>query len=279
MASLRPFLPAHLERAIASGEAPARLPSAHRLEAALLFSDISGFTALTESLQARGKEGAEEVSDIIRASFRPAIEAINAFDGSILNFGGDALFVLFPGAGAVARAYGAAQRVADHFRDHGEVATSVGTARLRISQAIHHGRVAALHLGQPDRRQYLVCGAPVRALARLEARASGKLLLSRAARARFEDPVRAVPAGEIREALFSELAPYVAPHVRAAVDHFEGEFRRAAIVFFETRDLRCVLSSDSCSPSTTCSTATTGSWSAPISRARGPSGCARSGRR
>ncbi len=76
MSSLAPFFPPHLVASLAKRGTPAQLPHVDRLPAALLFSDISGFTALNEKLQTRGREGAEEVADVINAAFRPAIRAI-----------------------------------------------------------------------------------------------------------------------------------------------------------------------------------------------------------
>ena len=136
MASLVPFLPSHLLSSLRDRGAPERLPAVERFPAALLLSDIDGFTALTEQLQARGREGAEEMTDVVREAFRPAIEAIHRWGGSIISFGGDALFVVFGGgASAVGRAVAAAQEVQDHFQRRGFVATSVGQVRLGITQA------------------------------------------------------------------------------------------------------------------------------------------------
>ena len=40
-----------------------------RVDGSLAFVDISGFTALTERLARKGKVGAEEMSDILSATF------------------------------------------------------------------------------------------------------------------------------------------------------------------------------------------------------------------
>ncbi len=73
MASLAPFLPPHLVRELRKP----KLPLVEKRQAALLYSDISGFTALTERLETRGREGAEELAAIINAVFEPAIAAID----------------------------------------------------------------------------------------------------------------------------------------------------------------------------------------------------------
>ena len=239
MSSYPRFLPCHLVATLAGNAASVDVPRVDRFPAALLFSDISGFTKLTEKLQAQGRVGAEEITDIIRASFRPAIEAIHHHGGSIVSFGGDALFVLFPGQGSVRRARAAAEQVRTIFEEQGDVVTSAGATRLGISQALHYGEVRALHLGRRDRRQWLVCGAPVCTLARLQSMAApGMILLSRAARRELGDETvapRPVPPPETTD---QALEPYVPPHVRGVMGHFEGAYRRAVMVFFETRGSR-----------------------------------------
>ena len=46
----------------------------HRaLDCTLVFADISGFTRMTEMLAVRGKVGAEEMADLINATFLPLL--------------------------------------------------------------------------------------------------------------------------------------------------------------------------------------------------------------
>ncbi|MEM7128538.1 MAG: tetratricopeptide repeat protein [Chloroflexota bacterium] len=66
------------------------------MEAVTLFIDISGFTALTESLMANGRIGAEVLADTLQAIFTPLVEAIYARNGFVASFAGDALIALFP---------------------------------------------------------------------------------------------------------------------------------------------------------------------------------------
>jgi class 3 adenylate cyclase/RecA/RadA recombinase len=62
-----------------------------------MFSDVSGFTALTEALQrAAGSEGTETLTEIINKFFATMLEIVARSDGHLLKFAGDALLTFFP---------------------------------------------------------------------------------------------------------------------------------------------------------------------------------------
>jgi len=67
----------------------------HRGQGAVVFSDASGFTALTERL-AKKSNGAELLSQCLSAFFTPLINFINAYRGDVIKFSGDALTIYFP---------------------------------------------------------------------------------------------------------------------------------------------------------------------------------------
>lgn len=67
----------------------------HRGEGAVVFSDASGFTALTERL-AQKSNGAELLSQCLTSFFTPLIDIINAYRGDVIKFSGDALTIYFP---------------------------------------------------------------------------------------------------------------------------------------------------------------------------------------
>ena len=228
-----PFLPPHLLECLGA-RTDQTLPWVEPLEAALLFSDVSGFTALTERLQDRGREGAEEVVRILRVAFAPAIEAITEEGGSIVTFGGDALFVVFLGPGRREAALRGAERVRDSFARGGVIETSVGPVHLTLTQALHWGTVKGVHLGRPGHRVHVVMGRPVSTLARLEGRAApGEILQSRAFR-QARDDAKPLPRRAGSPSLGGGV-DYVPPHVRSARLPFEGEYRPVAILFLETR--------------------------------------------
>jgi len=62
LSSLDSYPPPHLIRSLARDGEPSCFPRITSFPAALLLSDISGFTALTERLQERGREGAPSAS-------------------------------------------------------------------------------------------------------------------------------------------------------------------------------------------------------------------------
>jgi len=64
-------------------------------DAAVVFADASGFTALTETLAAR-PHGAEEIGSYLNGFFGSLIEIVSSYGGDILKFSGDALTILWP---------------------------------------------------------------------------------------------------------------------------------------------------------------------------------------
>jgi len=81
-------------RWLAAGDPPGH----RRVTGSLLFADISGYTRVSERLARRGRIGAEEATALVDRVLRALIEAIGSRGGDILDFAGDALVALFPGA-------------------------------------------------------------------------------------------------------------------------------------------------------------------------------------
>jgi class 3 adenylate cyclase len=67
----------------------------HRGEGAVVFSDASGFTALTERLAVKSN-GAELLSQCLTSFFTPLIDIILSYRGDVIKFSGDALTIYFP---------------------------------------------------------------------------------------------------------------------------------------------------------------------------------------
>ena len=74
------------------------LPYEERVRGALLFADVSGFTKLTQALQASSlglARGAEVLNDILSNYFNVLIECFHEHGGDVVSFSGDAMTVLF----------------------------------------------------------------------------------------------------------------------------------------------------------------------------------------
>ena len=93
-----------------------------------------------------------------------------------------------------------------------------------------------MHLGTPERRQYVACGPSVAALARMDSQAkAGEIYFSPEARRQIVREVR--PRGErpSAPAWVSRGDGYLPPHLWQVPASFQGDFRRVAVVFLETR--------------------------------------------
>ena len=67
------------------------------VDGTLAFVDISGFTAMSERLSSLGRAGAEEVTEVMNATFAALLAVAYAQGGGLLKFGGDALLLLYEG--------------------------------------------------------------------------------------------------------------------------------------------------------------------------------------
>jgi predicted ATPase/class 3 adenylate cyclase len=129
----------------------------------ILFADIAGFTALSETIDP------EEVHRLINACFDRLVPLVEKYEGTIDKFIGDEIMALF-GAPVTheddpERALHAAMEMMEaiqHFnRDFG--------TNLGIHMGINTGRVVAGRVGTENRRDYSVMGDAVNLAARLEA--------------------------------------------------------------------------------------------------------------
>jgi len=148
------------------------------VDGSLAFFDISGFTKLTERLATLGRSGAEHINDVLNTVFRGLIDAVFRFGGDVLEFGGDAMVVLFSGADHQRRAAGATARMFRFMSEDGRIVTPIGSARLRMSCGIASGAQAYYLLGR-TRRALVVAGPTSTAMAQLEAAAeAGEALIN-----------------------------------------------------------------------------------------------------
>jgi class 3 adenylate cyclase len=203
---LRPFLPPHLERNLDAGidligamtiakhlqavrrESSTYLPRylVHSIEenpepgrvsggfhyGAVLFADVSGFTAMSEKLSVLGKEGAEEVTSIVNNYFSTMLDINDEHGGDLLKFGGDALLIFFEGHLGAHKALGMAQAMMDAMHHFTQVKTSQGTFPLRMKIGMACGSVFLASLGTPDSMDHAVMGSTLYKMAQSEENAT-----------------------------------------------------------------------------------------------------------
>jgi class 3 adenylate cyclase/tetratricopeptide (TPR) repeat protein len=174
-----------------------RSPDARHLpvDGSLLFTDLSGFTALNERLSKRGKIGAEVMAGVITSVFTELLSVAALRGGDMLKFGGDAMLLLFTGEGHLRRAALAAAGMQARLRQVGRIDTGAGIVKLRMSAGLHTGRVDLFLVGESHRD--VVCAGPAATTTcAMEGVAdAGEVLLSPAAAAGLGESWLAAPKG------------------------------------------------------------------------------------
>src|ERR1051326_4432529 len=94
--TLGSYVPAMIIRRAEQGIAQFTQPTVEKFSATVLFADISGFTALTERLAARGAAGAEDLTHLLNTYLGQLIDLITIHGGDIVKFAGDAVLALWP---------------------------------------------------------------------------------------------------------------------------------------------------------------------------------------
>ena len=151
-----PFEP-YLPRLVLDWAAQAPSEQWRELDGSLVSIDLTGFTALAERLQARGRAGAEELVLAISGVFEGLIGIANRRGGDILKFRGDALLMLFSGDAHAERAFARVEMRREELhagpfhqhdheagREHFRHASEL--ARLRVGE--RHGLVARHAIGK-----------------------------------------------------------------------------------------------------------------------------------
>jgi adenylate cyclase len=191
---LKRFLSPQLaELIVSAGED--RLLESHRRDIVVVFCDLRGFTAFSETTEP------EEVMGVLREYHSALGELIFHFEGTLERFAGDGLMVFFndplpcsdPAERAVGMALAMRQRVselAEVWRKHGhQLAFGVGIAR---------GYATLGKIGFEGRFDYAAIGTVTNLASRLcEEAGRGQILVSQRVYAAVEGLVQAEPLGEL----------------------------------------------------------------------------------
>ena len=130
------------------------------IEGSLAFVDISGFTQLTERLARKGRVGAEEMSDILNATFADLLSVAYNDGAGLVKWGGDAVLLLFQGADHALRACRASARMRTRLAKIGRIGTGSGRVTLRMSVGVHSGLFHFFLVGDPAVHRELIISGP-----------------------------------------------------------------------------------------------------------------------
>jgi class 3 adenylate cyclase/tetratricopeptide (TPR) repeat protein len=117
-------------------------------EGTAVFVDISGFTQLSEALARKGREGAEQITDVIGRVFEPMLAVAYENGGSLLKFGGDALLLWFDEEVHAARAARAGILMRTLLSDIGRIDLPDTQVTLRMAQGVHSGTFHFFAIGE-----------------------------------------------------------------------------------------------------------------------------------
>ena len=167
------------------------------VEGTMVFADISGFTALSERLAARGRIGTEELVETLSRVFGGMLDITGRRGGQLLKFGGDALLLLFTGSDHARQAASAAVEMRRDLKRASQIPTSVGKLRLAISIGAHSGRFHLFLVGDPY-RQLVVAGPDVTVAVDSESAAEAGQIVVSAATAELLGPRSTKPRADGR---------------------------------------------------------------------------------
>jgi serine/threonine protein kinase/class 3 adenylate cyclase/ActR/RegA family two-component response regulator len=142
------------------------------VEATVLFTDIRGFTAISERLSV------VEIAALLNAYLQRACEPIIAAGGKIVKFIGDGIMAVFPHTDDDLREHQALRAIqtglglsiiAHHFRNwmHAQYADR-GLPEFAIGVGIHTGEVTLCQVGAPGQEDFTAIGDTVNIASRLE---------------------------------------------------------------------------------------------------------------
>jgi class 3 adenylate cyclase/tetratricopeptide (TPR) repeat protein len=240
---------------------PGRL--AYQLDSTVAFVDISGFTAMSEQLSNLGKAGAEEVNDVMNATFAALLDVAYAEGGGLLKFGGDALLLLYDGPEHASRAARACFGMRRVLRTIGRPRTSAGAVQLRMHAGLHSGLFHFFLVGD-EHRELLVSGPAATRTVEMEATSeAGEIVVSLETAALLPEDILGDAKGEGRllvgeppgegefiptpdvQGIPLELAiPVPLRSQLLDVGPFEGEHRNGAIAFIRFSGLDEVVSTE-----------------------------------
>jgi class 3 adenylate cyclase/tetratricopeptide (TPR) repeat protein len=255
------FIPAVLRRQFAQNPSLVLQPTTEHFHAALMLTDLSGFSSLAEDFSGRGPRGAEDLRDVLNFFCGNLVDLVEAHGGEVLKFAGDASLALWPigdhQSSYAVRCAAQCALAAHHLFEQSGAPNGV---RLRVRSGIGYGELWAANVGGvAGRWELLVSGDPLRQAAdAVDSVGPGEIAVSSTtwnqlgsyARGTIERgqnirldavdaPVPLVPSPVITLAPDAEslIRAYVPRFVQATLDARQsdwlGEFRRVTTLFIK----------------------------------------------
>ncbi|GMI34321.1 hypothetical protein TeGR_g8414, partial [Tetraparma gracilis] len=137
----------------------------------LLFADISGYTALAQSLGAAGAEGTEALSSALDQFFGIAISSIYHFGGDVVKFCGDAILCVFSPNRTVSPSQAAMQAVRCSLELKKKLRFfKAGEVELDLKQMLAYGTIVGNFVGDKtlNHFEFLTTGQPIKQIADAE---------------------------------------------------------------------------------------------------------------
>lgn len=276
--ALASYVPTLVVRRLANDPSPITTPLREVFPAAVLFTDISGFTPMAERLAQREPEGLEDISRMLNTHFGELIDLVYAHGGEVVKFAGDALLALWPAqsqpqarhdrrdlALSVRRAAQCALSIQRTMHNH----EPVQGCRISLRVGVAAGEVSVSHVGGVfSRWELLVAGVPLERVSSAEQHARpGQVLLATEAWEMIKDHCLGAPlddpAGLFRLDGLSEplvlyplppvsLSPTMSAGLRAYIpgailsrlavgqSSWVAELRRVSVLFVKLPDLNAV---------------------------------------
>jgi adenylate cyclase len=142
------------------------LTQARATDAAVLFADVRGFTALAEKLTP------EQTLALLREVHGRIAQAVFRHEGTLDKFTGDGAMALFgaprPGTGDAAQALRAARDLLGSLRAWNATRRADGQAEVQVGIGLHWGPVVTGNVGDARRLDFTAIGDTVNLAARLE---------------------------------------------------------------------------------------------------------------
>jgi len=150
----------------------------------VLLADIVDFTRIGTDLQKHGKQGAEELSELLRSALSGPIEIIREKGGFVSLFSGDAVCAIFPDADPT-NVVAAVDSISELFKAKPALPTSAGPISLKVRQTVAYGDIRWKIFVNEVQNEYVFSGPVFAELAEL-AGLKAELAFSVAARRQLE---------------------------------------------------------------------------------------------